>query len=74
MYVMLCGSALKILMIIIGHKLKNPGIKVIPLVATDKESKCMGLRSYLITSEEISHFHLFVRWFEQKSVDFDITS
>ena len=70
--IMLCGSELKILMVIIGDRLKNLGIKVIPLVVTDKESKRRGCKSYLITSEEISHFHLFMKWLEQKSVDFDI--
>ena len=70
--IILCGSELKILMIIIGDKLKNLGIKVIPLVVTDKESKCRECKSFLITSEEISHFHRFMEWLEQKSVDFDI--
>ena len=70
--IILCGSELKMLMIIIGDKLKNLGIKVIPLVVTDKDSECKGCKSYLITSEEISHFHLFEKWLERKSVDFDI--
>ena len=69
----LCGAELKMLMLLVGDELKNTGIKVIPLVVTDNESKCSDCRSHLILREEIEHIDLFMVWYEQKSVDFDIT-
>ena len=68
----LCGTELKMLMLLIGDELQNTGIKVIPLVVTDKESKCTGCKSYLILRKEVENIDLFTRWCEQKSVDFDI--
>ena len=69
----LCGTELKMLMLLIGDELQNTGIKVIPLVVTDKESKCTGCKSYSILRKEVENIDLFTRWCEQKSVDFDIT-
>ena len=69
----LCSAELKMFMLIVGEKLKDSGIKVIPLTVTDKDSKCMDCRSYLISGETIVHFDLFMKWYEQKSMDFDIT-
>ena len=63
---------MKILIVLVGDELKNTGIKVIPLVVTDEESKCTDCRSYLIPREEIEHIDLFTTWYEQKSVDFDV--
>ena len=71
--IMLCGAELKVLMLIVGDELKNTGMKVIPLVVTEKESKCRDCRSYLILRKEIEHVDLFMSWCEQKSIDFDIT-
>ena len=68
----LCGAELKMLLVIIGDELKNTGIKVIPLVVTEKESKCTDCRTHLILREEIEHINLLISWYEQKSVDFDI--
>ena len=68
----LCGAELKMLLLLVGDELKNTGIKVIPLVVTDKESICTDCRSYLIPREEIEHIDLFTSWYEQKSVGFDI--
>ena len=70
----LCGVELKMLMLIVGDELKNTGIKIIPLVVTDKISKCRDCRSYLISREEIENDDLFTSWCEQNSVNFDITS
>ena len=53
-------------------QLENTGIKVIPLVVIDKESKFTDSRSYLISRGKIEHIDLFTRWFEQKSADFDV--
>ena len=69
----LCGVELKMLMLIVGKELKKTGIKVIPLVVTDKKSKCTDCKSHLILREEIENTDLFISWYEQKSVDFDIT-
>ena len=68
----LCGAELKMLMLIVGDELKDTGIKVIPLVVTDKRIKCTDCRSNLIQREEIENIDLFISWYEQKSVDFDI--
>ena len=68
----LCGAELKMLILIVGDELKDTGIKVIPLIVTDKESKCTDCRSNLILREEIENIDLFISWYEQKSVDFDI--
>ena len=69
----LCGAELKMLMLIIGKELEDTDIKVIPLVVTDKVSKCRDCRSYLILREEIENVDLFTSWCELKSVNFDIT-
>ena len=55
--IMLCGTELKILMLIVGDELKNTGMKVIPLVVTDKKSKCRDCRKYLILRKEIEDFN-----------------
>ena len=68
----LCCAELKMLILLVGNQLKNTGIKVIPLVVIDKESKCTDCRSYLISRGKIEHIDLFTRWFEQKSADFDV--
>ena len=70
----LCGAELKMLMLIIGDELKDTGIKVIPLVVTDRETKCVDCRSHLIKREEIEDIDLFTRWYEKKAVDFEIES
>ena len=70
----LCGAELKILLLLLGDELKNTGIKVIPLVVTDKESKCTHCRKYLVLRQNIENFSSFMAWYEQKSVDFEITS
>ena len=72
--VKLCGAELKMLMLIVGDELKNTGMKIIPLVVTDKETKCTDCRSHLIKREEIENIDLFTSWYEQKSIDFDIVS
>ena len=69
----LCGAELKILLLLLGDELKNTGIKVIPLVVTDKESKCTHCRKYLVLRQNIENFSSFMAWYEQKSVDFEIT-
>ena len=69
----LCGAELKILLLLLGNELKNTGIKVIPLVVTDKESKCTHCRKYLILRQNIENISSFMAWYEQKSVDFEIT-
>ena len=70
----LCGAELKILLLLLGDELKNTGIKVIPLVVTDKESKCTHCRKYLVLRQNIENFSSVMAWYEQKSVDFEITS
>ena len=72
----LCGAELKILLLIVGHELKNTGIKVIPLIVTDKKSKSLDCRcrSFLITRKGIVNIEFFMSWYKQKSKDFDITS
>ena len=70
----LCGAELKILLLLLGDELKNTGIKVIPLVVTDKEGKCTHCRKYLVLRQNIENFSSFMAWYEQKSVDFEITS
>ena len=70
----LCGAELKILLLLLGDELKNTGIKVIPLIVTDKESKCTHCRKYLVLRQNIENFSSFMAWYEQKSVDFEITS
>ena len=69
----LCGAELKILLLLLGNELKNTGIKVIPLVVTDKESKCTHCRKYLILRQNIENISSFMAWYEQKSVEFEIT-
>ena len=69
----LCGAELKILLLLLGDELKNTGIKVIPLVVTDKESNCTHCRKYLVLRQNIENFSSFMAWYEQKSVDFEIT-
>ena len=69
----LCGAELKMLMLIIGKELEETGMRVIPLVVTNKESKCTDCRSYLIQRAKIEDVDLFTSWCEQKSVKFDIT-
>ena len=69
----LCDAELKMLILLIGDELENTGIKVIPLVVTDKEITCMDCKSYLILREEIEDIDLFTSWCDQKSVKFDIT-
>ena len=69
----LCGAELKMLMLIVGKELEDTGMKVIPLVVTDKESKCTDCRKYSILREQIEDVDLFTSWCEQKSVKFDIT-
>ena len=68
----LCSAELKTLLLLVGNELRNTGIKVIPLVVTDKESKCTDCRSYLIPRAIIENIDLFTTWYEQKSKDFDI--
>ena len=68
----LCCAELKMLIALVGDELKNTGIKVIPLVVTDKESKCTDCRSYLIPRGKIEDTDLFTRWYEKKSADFDV--
>ena len=68
----LCCAELKMLIVLVGDELKNTGIKVIPLIVTDKESKCTDCRSYLIPRGEIEDIDLFTMWYEQKSADFDV--
>ena len=68
----LCGTELKMLMLIFGKELEDSVIKTIPIV-TNKESKCGDCRSYLILREEIEHVDSFANWCEKKSVNFDIT-
>ena len=61
------------LLLLVGNELKNTSIKVIPLVVTDKESRCTECRKYLILREKIENIDAFMTWYEQRSVDFDIT-
>ena len=56
------------LMLIVAKELEDTGVKVIPLVVTNKESKCVDCRSYLILREEIEHVDLFTNWCEQIGV------
>ena len=56
------------LMLIVGKELEDTGVKVIPLVVTNKKSKCADCRSYLILREEIEHVNLFTNWCEQIGV------
>ena len=69
----LCVAELKMLLLLVGNELKNTCIKVIPLVVTDKESRCTECRKYLILREKIENIDAFMTWYEQRSVDFDIT-
>ena len=69
----LCVAELKMLLLLVGNELKNTCIKVIPLVVTDKESRCKECRKYLILREKIENIDAFMTWYEQRSVDFDIT-
>ena len=71
-----CGAELKILLLIVGDELKNTGIKVIPLIVTDKKSKSLDCRcrNFLITRKGIVNIEFFMSWYKQKSKDFDITS
>ena len=55
-------------MLIVGKELEDTGVKVIPLVVTNKESKCADCRSHLILREEIEHVDLFTNWCEQIGV------
>ena len=64
---------MKMLMLIVGDELKNTGMKVIPLVVTDKKSKCKDCRSYVILRKEIEDVDLFTCWCDQRSVNFNIT-
>ena len=59
-------------MLRVGNELRNTSIKVIPLVVTDKESKCTDCRSYLIPRAIIENIVLFTTWYKQKSKDIDI--
>ena len=68
-----CVAELKMLLLLVGNELQNTGIKVIPLIVTDKESRCTGCRKYLILREKLENINSFMTWYEQKSVDFDIT-
>ena len=61
----LCGTELKMLMLIFGKELEDSVIKTIPIV-TNKESKCGDCRSYLILREEIEHVDSFANWCEKK--------
>ena len=69
----LCSVELKMLMMLLGNELKNSGIKVIPLVVTDEEVVCTPCKKHLISKVAIEQIELFIKWFEQKSVDYDIT-
>ena len=68
-----CVAELKMLLLLFGNELLNTGIEVIPLVITGKESICTGCRKYLILREKLENINSYMTWYEQKSVDFDIT-
>lgn len=69
----LCGVELKMLMMLLKNELKESGIKVIPLVVTEKEVKCKPCTNHLISKKEIENIELFIKWWERKSVYYDIT-
>ena len=47
------------LMLIVGKKLEENGMKAMLLVVTNKESKCTDCRIYLILMEKVEHGDLF---------------
>ena len=68
-----CVAELKMFPLLVGNELLNTGIKLIPLVVTDKENRCTGCRKYLILREKLENINSFMTWYEQKSVDLNIT-
>ena len=67
----LCGPELKIWMLIVGKELGETGMKVMPLVVTNKESNFTDCKSYLTLREEIENAELYTSWCKQNSVNFD---
>lgn len=64
------------LRILLLNELKDSGIKLIPLVVTEKEPtdyeeliKCKPCKKHLISTQKIEEIKSFNRWWERKSVD-----
>ena len=69
----LCGVELKMLLMLLWNELKESGIKLIPLVVTDKEVKCKECLHHLISRQEIEQIDSFIKWWEKNSVHYGIT-
>ena len=69
----LCGVELKMLMMLLWNELKESGIKLIPLVVTDKKVKCKECLHHLISRQVIEEIKSFNKWWEKKSVHYGIT-
>ena len=69
----LCVVELKMLVMLLRNELKQSGIKLIPLVVTDKEVKCKACLNHLILRKEIEQIKSFHKWWEKKSAYYGIT-
>ena len=72
----LCCSDLKMFMLLVFNELKHSGMKVIPLVAIEKEEysklRCGPCTNCIVTTEMLECPDLFKIWYDERSEYFEI--